>query len=80
MAIPQACEDSRLALAMQQQLDSSMAREVALSQELDTVKALGQHAESPTGNCGSLGDDDLHTNGNGHISTITRAYIKVTKQ
>ncbi|KAK2792318.1 hypothetical protein FQN52_003795 [Onygenales sp. PD_12] len=46
MAIPQAGEDSGLALAMQQQLDSSMAREVALSQELDTVKALLQHAEA----------------------------------
>ncbi|KAK2783158.1 hypothetical protein FQN53_009347 [Emmonsiellopsis sp. PD_33] len=69
MAIPQAGENSGLALAMQQQLESSVAGGVALSQELDTAKALLQHAEAPFRNSSSLGANGLRPNGNEHVSS-----------
>ncbi|KAK2782378.1 hypothetical protein FQN52_000918 [Onygenales sp. PD_12] len=73
MAIPQAGENSGLALAMQQQLESPVAGGVALSQELDTVKAPLQHAEAPFRNPSSLGDKGLRPNGNEHGSGVTRS-------
>ncbi|KAK2747883.1 hypothetical protein FQN55_004760 [Onygenales sp. PD_40] len=78
MAIPQAGENSGLALAMQQQLEGSVAKGVALSQELDTVKALLQHAEAPFRNPTSLGDNGLRPNGNEHVCSVTRSYIRAT--